>query len=145
VLGVAPVGEFGDRDTWLWLVEGWNKWVVKNKFGRHWQKKNNKKSVQCADEEEGDEEEGGEGEEGDEEEGEEGDEEEGEEGDEEDGEEEEEEPVKTRKKKYKRVGKETWIESGDDDGRRVRQLRQGQKIVGQRMKCASRGKYRINP
>jgi hypothetical protein len=61
VLGVAPVGEFGDRDTWLWLVEGWNKWVVKNKFGRHWQKKNNKKSVQCADEEEGDEEEGGRG------------------------------------------------------------------------------------
>jgi hypothetical protein len=77
VLGVAPVGEFGDRDTWLWLVEGWNKWVVKNKFGRHWQKKKNKKSVQCADEEEGDDEEGGEGEEGDEEEGEEGDEEEG--------------------------------------------------------------------
>jgi hypothetical protein len=61
VLGVAPVGEFGDRDTWLWLVEGWNKWVVKNKFGRHWQKKNNKKSVQCADEEEGDDEEGGRG------------------------------------------------------------------------------------
>jgi hypothetical protein len=39
---------FGDRNTWLWLVEGWNKWVVKNNFGRHWHKKRNNKSVQCA-------------------------------------------------------------------------------------------------
>ena len=33
---------FGGRAAWLWLIDGWNTWVVRNTFGWHWKKIRNK-------------------------------------------------------------------------------------------------------